>query len=114
MVAHGYNVSNLIVPGGLNAVAILVTPPQHDCKDLSFCTVDWNPEAPDMMAGVVGKTLVETTGAVALRDPYVKTTLPLPSTSTADLTVYADAVNATAAPVTTTVSGTITRTGSTT
>src|SRR5438105_12008449 len=47
MVVHEYNVTNLIHPGAANAVAVLVTPPQHGCKDLSFCTVDWNPEAPD-------------------------------------------------------------------
>jgi exo-1,4-beta-D-glucosaminidase len=107
MVAHEYNVTSLVRPGALNAVAILVTPPAHDCKDLSFCTVDWNPEAPDMNAGVWGKTQLDSTGPVALRDPYVKTMLPLPSTSSADLTVYVDAVNATNAPVTTTISGTI-------
>src|SRR5438105_3400681 len=109
MVVHEYNVTSLIRPGVANAVAILVTPPAHACKDLSFCTVDWNPEAPDMNAGLWGKTLLDTTGPVALRDPYVKTVLPLPATSAADLTVYADAINATAAAVTTTVSGTITK-----
>src|SRR3989440_8314832 len=109
MVAHEYNVTSLIHPGAANALAILVTPPAHDCKDLSFCTVDWNPEAPDMNAGLWGMTLLETTGPVALRDPYVKTVLPLPATSAADLTVYADAINATSAPVTTTISGTITK-----
>src|ERR671931_102985 len=114
MAAHEYNATAAIRPGALNALAILVTPPAHDCKDLSFCTVDWNPEAPDMNAGVWGKTLLETTGPVALRDPYVKTVLPLPATSSADLTVYVDAVNATNAPVTTTVSGTIAKAGYTT
>src|ERR671935_1614368 len=114
MVAHEYNVTSLIKPGAKNALAILVTPPAHDCKDLSFCTVDWQPEAPDMNAGLWGKTLLETTGPVALRDPYVKTVLPLPATNSADLTVYADAVNATNAPVTTTISGTITKAGYTT
>ena len=109
MVEHEYNVTDLVRPGALNAVAILVTPPRHGCNDLSFCTVDWNPEAPDMNAGLWGKTSLDTTGPVALRDPYVKTVLPLPATSSADLTVYADAVNATAAAVTTTVSGTITK-----
>src|SRR6266511_3305415 len=111
MVAHEYNATNLIRPGALNALAILVTPPAHDCKDLSFCTVDWNPEAPDMNAGMWGKTLLETTGPVALRDPYVKTVLPLPATSSADLSVYVDAINATSAPVSTTISGTITKSG---
>jgi exo-1,4-beta-D-glucosaminidase len=109
--AHEYNVTSQINPGGLNALAIRVTPPRHGCNDLSTCTVDWNPEAPDMNAGLWGKTLLETTGPVALRDPYVKTTLPLPATDSADLTVYADAVNATAAPVTTTVTATITKPG---
>jgi exo-1,4-beta-D-glucosaminidase len=111
MVVHEYNVTNLIKPGALNAVAILVTPPAHGCNDLSFCTVDWNPEAPDMNAGLWGKSILDTTGPVALRDPYVKTVLPLPSTSSADLTVYVDAVNATNAPVSATITGTITKTG---
>ena len=111
MVVHEYNVANVIRPGARNALAILVTPPAHDCKDLSFCTVDWNPEAPDMNAGLWGKTLLETTGPVALRDPYVKTVLPLPATNSADLTVYADALNATNAPVTGTVCTSVRCTG---
>src|SRR5262245_51497590 len=111
MAVHEYNVANAIRPGARNALAILVTPPGHGCKDLSFCTVDWNPEAPDMNAGLWGKTLLETTGPVALRDPYVKTVLPLPATNSADLTVYVDAINATNTPVTTTISGTITKAG---
>ncbi|MFG2005840.1 glycoside hydrolase family 2 protein [Spirillospora sp. NPDC048911] len=108
---HEYNVGNLIRPGEANALAILVTPPAHACKDLSICTVDWNPEAPDMNAGLWGDTILETTGPVALRDPYVKTVLPLPATDSADLTVYADAVNATQAPVTAKVNGTISKAG---
>jgi exo-1,4-beta-D-glucosaminidase len=111
MVVHEYNVTGLIRPGAANALAIRVTPPAHDCADLSFCTVDWNPEAPDMNAGLWGATLLDTTGPVALRDPYVRTVLPLPATNAADLTVYADAVNGTNAPVTATVSGTITKPG---
>lgn len=110
-VRHDYNVSSVIRPGQANALAIRVTPPQHACKDLSVCTVDWNPEAPDMNAGIWGKTTIETTGPVALRDPYVRTTLPLPATDSADLTVYVDAINATNAPVTTTVGATISKPG---
>src|SRR6266508_4016409 len=113
MAVHEYNATSAIRPGAANALAILVTPPAHDCKDLSFCTVDWNPEAPDMNAGLWGRTLLETTGPVALRDPYVKTTLPLPATNAADLTVYVDSLNATSAPVTATVSATITKAGQT-
>jgi exo-1,4-beta-D-glucosaminidase len=112
MVVHEYNVTNLINPGALNAVAILVTPPLHGCKDLSFCTVDWQPEAPDMNAGLWGKVFLDTTGAVALRDPYVKTVLPLPATNSADLTVYVDALNGTNSTISGTVNGTITKSGS--
>ena len=111
MVVHQYNVTGIIHQGGANAVAVLVTPPAHGCANLSFCTVDWNPEAPDMNAGIWGKVLVETTGPVELRDPYVKTVLPLPATSSADLTVYVDALNGTGAPVSGVLSGTIAKPG---
>jgi exo-1,4-beta-D-glucosaminidase len=111
MVVHEYNVTNLIHPGAANAVALLVTPPAHGCNDLSFCYVDWNPEAPDMNAGLWGKVFLDTTGAVALRDPYVKTDLPLPATNSADLTVYVDALNWTNTTINGTVSGTITKAG---
>jgi exo-1,4-beta-D-glucosaminidase len=111
MVIHEYNVTGLIHPGAANAVALLVTPPAHGCNSLSFCTVDWNPEAPDMNAGIWGKVFLDTTGAAALRDPYVKTVLPLPATSSADLTVYVDAVNGTNTTIGGTVSGTITKSG---
>ncbi len=111
MAVHEYNVTNLIRPGAPNALAILVTPPAHGCKDLSFCTVDWNPEAPDMNAGLWGRTLLDTSGPIAVRDPYVKTVLPLPATNSADLTVYVDAINATNAPVTAGITGTITKAG---
>src|SRR5205814_7755403 len=104
-------VTNLINRGATNAVAILVTPPRSGCNDLSFCTVDWNPEAPDANAGLWGKTFLDTSGAVALRDPYVKTVLPLPATNSADLTVYVDAKNGTGAAVTGTLNGTITKAG---
>jgi exo-1,4-beta-D-glucosaminidase len=111
MVIHEYNVTNLIHAGTPNAVAVLVTPPAHSCNDLSFCYVDWNPEAPDMNAGLWGKVFLDTTGAVALRDPYVKTILPLPSTSAADLTVYVDALNGTNTTIGGVVSGTIMKSG---
>jgi exo-1,4-beta-D-glucosaminidase len=111
MVVHEYNVTNLIRAGAPNAVALLITPPSHKCSNLSFCTVDWNPEAPDMNAGLWGKVFLDTTGAIALRDPYVKTILPLPATNSADLTVYVDAINGTNTWISGTVNGTITKSG---
>jgi len=111
MVIHEYNVTSLIHAGSTNAVALLVTPPAHNCNNLSFCYVDWNPEAPDMNAGLWGKVFLDTTGAIALRDPFVKTVLPLPATNSADLTVYVDAVNGTNSTISGAVSGTITKSG---
>ncbi len=111
MVHHDYNVTNVIVPGQANALAVKVTPPATGGKSLSFWYVDWNPAPPDMNAGIWNEVLLETTGAIALRDPYVKTVLPLPATNSADLTVYVDAVNGSASPVTGVLSGTITKAG---
>jgi exo-1,4-beta-D-glucosaminidase len=111
LVVHEYNITGIIHPEAMNAVALLITPPAHGCNNLSFCTVDWNPEAPDMNAGIWGKVLLDTTGPVALQDPYVQTVLTLPSTDSADLTVYVDAVNGTKARVNGVITGTITKSG---
>src|SRR5258706_3080599 len=70
MVVHEYNVTNIIHPGAANAVAVLVTPPATGCNNLSFCTVDWNPEAPDMNAGIWGKGLLETGGGGGLPESH--------------------------------------------
>ena len=111
MIDHEYDVTDVVNPVAAHPLAILVTPPQHHCKDLSFCTVDWNPEAPDMNAGLSGRHSARDDGFVELRDPSVRTELPLPNTNSADLTVYANAVNGTDQPVTTTVDATISRSG---
>ena len=117
MVVHEYNVTSLLNPGGTNAIAVKVTPPIRDASsystsdNLSHTFIDWNPASPDFGGGIWGKVLLDTSGPVELRDPYVKTVLPLPSVNPADLTVYVDAENGTAAPVTGTLSATITKSG---
>src|SRR5258706_6805461 len=111
MVVHEYNVTSLVHPGAANAVAVLVTPPAKSCNNLSFCMVDWTRPVRDRNAGIGGKVLLDTGGAVALRDPYVKSVLPLPATNSADLTVYVDALNGTNAAVSGVLSGTISKSG---
>jgi len=111
MVSHDYNVTSLILSGGTNVLAILVTPPLNSGNNLSFFYVDWNPKPPDRNAGIWGKVLLDTTGPVALRDPYVKTVLPLPATNSADLTVYVDAINGSTNSVTGLLTGQITKPG---
>ncbi len=110
---HDYNISNLVHAGAANALAIKVTPPTGS-GDLTFWYVDWNPAPPDMNAGIWNKVILETTGAVELRDPFVKTDLPLPQTNAADLTVYVDAINGSGSPVTGVVEGQISKAGQTT
>ena len=111
MVGHEYNVTSLIHAGGTNALAILVTPPLSSGNNLSYWYVDWNPKPPDMNAGLWGQTLLDSTGPVALRDPYVKTVLPLPATNAADLTVYVDAANGSSSSVTGALTGVIFKSG---
>jgi len=116
LVNHEYNVTDLIQPGEANALAIRVTPPvsSNDEKDaltnnLSFWYVDWNPAPKDMNAGLWGKVILAMSGPVVLRDPFVKTVLPLPDTDSADLTVYVNAVNGSADLVTGVLRGKITK-----
>jgi exo-1,4-beta-D-glucosaminidase len=111
MAVHDYNVTNVINAGGANALALKVTPPNKTGSNLSFWYVDWNPVPKDMNAGIWNKVLLETTGPVALWDPYVQTTLPLPATSPAALTVYVDAQNGGSLPVTGMLKGEITKAG---
>jgi len=111
LVSHEYNVSSVIRPGALNALALKITPPNKSGSNLSFWYVDWNPAPPDMNAGIWGKVILDTSGAVVLRDSYVKTVLPLPATNSADLTVYVDAANGSANSVTGELKGEITKAG---
>jgi exo-1,4-beta-D-glucosaminidase len=111
MVQHEYNVTSLINNGGSNVLAILVTPPTSAGTNLSFWFADWNPKAPDWNAGLWGKVLLDVTGPAALRDPFVKTVLPLPATNSASLTVYVDAANGTSNSVSGVLNGLITKDG---
>jgi len=110
MVVHEYDVTSLIKPGAKNAIAVKVTPPTG-AGNLSFWYVDWNPMPPDDNAGIWGKVLLDTSGAVELWNPFVKTVLPLPKIDSADLTVYVDAENGTANPVNGILTATISKPG---
>ena len=111
MVVHEYNVTDLIKPGGKNFLAVKVTPPADGGRNLSFWYVDWNPPPPDNNAGLWGKVLLDVSGPVELRNPYVKTVLPLPKRDSADLTVYVNAENGTAKPVSGILTATISKPG---
>ena len=119
------NVTEFIVPGGPNILAVKVTPEQsregENGVELADSWLDWinwkylgfqDPKkhidisyVPDRNAGVWKRVFLSSTGAVTIRNPYVATDLPLPATNPASLTVYCDLSNATANPVAGTLVG---------
>jgi exo-1,4-beta-D-glucosaminidase len=126
-----FNVTEFIIPGGANVLAVKVTPEQslegENGVELADSWLDWinwkylgyhNPEkhldisfAPDRNAGIWKRVFLRSTGAVTIRNPYVATDLPLPATNPALLTVYCDLSNNTSKPVSGTLSGEISRPG---
>ncbi|MFI1393687.1 glycosyl hydrolase 2 galactose-binding domain-containing protein [Streptomyces sp. NPDC020681] len=102
---HELDITELVRAGG-NTVAFRVQP-NNPLKNLTMGWIDWVQPPPDENMGIVRDVLVRRGGPVALRDTHVITDLDVPSLSAAELTVKAQARNETAAPVTTTVSGTL-------
>ena len=126
-----FNVTEFIVPGGPNVLALKVTPEQsleaENQVELADSWLDWinwkylgyqAPQkhteisfVPDRNAGVWKRVFLSSTGAVTIRNPYVATDLPLPATSPASLTVYCDLSNTTSKPISGVLSGEISRPG---
>jgi beta-galactosidase/beta-glucuronidase len=72
---------------------------------------DCMPTVPDRTMGIWQDVLVEMSGPVVIRDPFIVTDLPLPKTDVAYLTVSANVVNATSQPQKGLFEGTISETG---
>jgi exo-1,4-beta-D-glucosaminidase len=126
-----FNVTEFIVPGESNVLAVKVTPEQRlvgeNGVELGDSWLDWInwkylgyqdlqkhvdiSFVPDRNAGVWKRVLLSSTGTVKIRNPYVATDLPLPATNPASLTVYCDLSNASGRAVSGTLSGEISRTG---
>ena len=102
---HELDVTSL-VHSGTNTVALRIRPNDPD-KNLTMGWIDWLQPPPDENMGIVRDVLVRRGGPVALRDAHVVTRLDVPSLTSADLTVKAQARNDSGAPATTTVSGSI-------
>lgn len=92
-----FDVSQAAKPGDNNALAIEVFPPRP--RDLAITLVDWAPMPPDKEMGVWRDVRIVATGPIAIRYPAVLTTLNLPSTDQAALTVRAELTNASDHPV---------------
>jgi len=126
-----FDVSQLVDRGGENVLALKITPERaipgegtvelgdtwHDWlnwkylgyydakKDLNFSF------PPDRNAGVWKRVFLSSSGAVTIRNPYVRTDLPLPAISPASLSVYCDLSNHSDKPVSGVLSGEISRAG---
>jgi len=93
MRAFELEVSKHLAAGKPNALAVEVFAP--DKTDLAMTWVDWNPTPPDKDMGLWKDVYLTTSGAVALRHPFVESKLE-PRYTGASLTITADLHNSTA------------------
>ncbi|MFD9704988.1 glycoside hydrolase family 2 TIM barrel-domain containing protein [Lentzea sp. NPDC059081] len=100
---HEFNVTGLLRKGD-NALAIKASP-ADPARDLVIHFIDWSQLPPDRNQGLFRDVDLVQSGAVSLRGLHVLTDLPLPSLSSATVTVKVDARNNTGNAVTTTVAG---------
>ena len=112
------NVTEQIIKGGTNVLAIKIYPEQKGTEDddiveLAESWPDNGRLVKDHSAGIWLPVYLETSGDVQIRHPYAVTDLPLPSTSSVDITVYCDLVNASSKSVNGTLYGTVSREGKT-
>jgi exo-1,4-beta-D-glucosaminidase len=130
---HEFNISKVVLPGQLNALAVKVTPERAiqnvngvELADSWFDWINWKylgdrgrldakqmgtSFVPDRNAGVWKPVSLRITGPVELAHPMVTTHLPLPSTDVADLTVWAVLRNGAHEAVNGVIRGTISRSG---
>ncbi len=86
-----FDVTDLLIPGQVNALAVEVFPPAPN--DLAITFVDWNPLPPDKGMGIWRDVYLTESGPVTVRFPNVVTSLNLPAADKARLTVTAELEN---------------------
>ena len=101
---YDFDVTELLKPGKENFLAVETFAPTE--KDLGINWVDWNPCPPDKDMGLWGAVDLISTGTVTLRSPMAVTHFRDGTLDIADLTVYTELHNATAAAVKGVISGT--------
>jgi hypothetical protein len=122
-----FDVSRLLHAGQLNAVAVRISPPPHPgipheesitagpgenggwvaLDGPTFAAAegwDWIPGIRDRNAGIWQDAELRATGDVRLLDPQVTTSLPLPATDRADVSVHVPVLNSASHPVDVTLS----------
>ena len=94
--AYEFNITQFLKPGKTNAVALEIFAP--DKYDLGITWVDWNPTPPDKNMGIWKEVFLTSSGAVAVRNPFVSSKLDAQYKS-AELTISAEVRNASKASV---------------
>ena len=92
---------NDYVTKGENVIALKLWAPVDGEYSIGF--VDWNPFPPDRNMGIFRDVIVEVTGGVKIRSPFVESKVDLKSLNAADLTLRAELENNSDKPVTGTV-----------
>ncbi len=99
------DVTSVAKAGGTNVLAVEVTAPEPG--DLGINWVDWNPTPPDKNMGLWGNVYLTSSGPLTIRHPHVLTDLDVPALDRARLTVRVEVANASAAPASGTLRGSI-------
>jgi len=94
--AYEFNITQFLKPGKTNALALEIFAP--DKYDLGITWVDWNPTPPDKNMGIWKEVFLTSSGAVAVRRPFVSSKLDGGHKS-AELTISAELRNASKASV---------------
>lgn len=102
-----YDITNVAVIGGNNAVALEITGPNGSNQELAITYVDWQLMAPDRNEGVWRDAWITNSGPVNVRDPQVITSIAS-DLSSAALTVTAELSNPTSSGVSGTLTASIT------
>ncbi len=84
---YEFNVTQALMPGAVNTLAVEVFAPTP--SDLSISFVDWMPLPPDKDMGLYRSVFLTTSGPVTVRYPQAMTSLDLPSLAQAHLTISA-------------------------
>ncbi len=92
---------NDYVGKGENVIALKLWAPVDGEYSIGF--VDWNPFPPDRNMGIFRDVILEVTGGVKIRSPFVESKVDLKSLNAADLTVRAELENNSDKPVSGTV-----------
>jgi len=104
------DVTKLVKYNGSNVLALEITRPFNPNRrggDLAIDYADWIHYPADYNGGIINNVEVNIYDKVAVLHPFVETNFDLPSLKTAHLTVYADVVNYSDAPVDAVVKGKI-------